>query len=643
MKSSVTQRQGGYLPIGSYALIGNCHTAALVGADGSVDFVCPSRFDAPAVFCRVLDAEKGGYLSITPDDEFSVTRRYLEGTAILETTFHTGDLTARVTDFLPVDQQEPNEQGQDVQTSHELLRLVEGVDGGGTLRLRFKPTFDFASTPSPCTVQGRSATVGEGTSQLRLDTGDIDLRAGDDGVVTGEIDVRPGEKHWIVLSHGTRDDPLRNESCDDLLRTTCRYWEQWSDSWTYDGPYKEHVLRSVITLKLLTYEPTGAIVAAPTTSLPEAIGGERNWDYRFTWLRDSALILYALMSVGHEGEATDFMRWLHRTISTDPTNLPQIMYTIEGGTELPEKQLDYLSGYRDSHPVRVGNGAADQVQLDIYGEVLLAADIHFGAGTSNPELLKEMWPTLSYMATLAADRWRNHGSGIWEVRGGPRDFLYGKLLCWAALDRAIHLATANDLDAPLEHWKQERETIHSTILEKAYNQKLKAFTQSFDSDVLDSSALIIPRIGFLPATDPRVQSTVRAVQEHLTSHGLVYRYRSNDGLSGGEGTFTLCTYWLVDALTLEGKVDEARALFESLLGYMNDVGLLSEEIDPRSGEMLGNFPQGFSHLALVQSAVNLAAAAKHGAEHDSHSMGERMQRGKHAAAEGHGKDGSTGG
>jgi GH15 family glucan-1,4-alpha-glucosidase len=638
MKKPVTQRTDGYLPISSYGLIGNCHTAALVGADGSVDFVCPERFDAPAVFCRLLDAEKGGFTSIAPTGEYSVERRYLEGTAVLETTFHRGDFTARLTDLLPIDKQEANEHGQDVQTSHELLRMVEGIEGEGELALRFKPTFDFASRDVRCTVNGGTATAGRGRSRVRLDCGDIGLHIGDDGVVEGTIQVQPGKKHWIVVSNGSRDDPLREETCSDLLRQTCDYWKQWSSSWSYDGPYKEHVLRSVITLKLLTYEPSGAVVAAPTTSLPEEIGGQRNWDYRFTWLRDSALILYALMSVGHEGEASDFMHWLHRTISADESSLPQIMYTIDGGTKLEEHLLDNLSGYCNSKPVRVGNGAATQTQLDIYGEVLLAADIHFCAGNSDEKMLHEMWPTLRHMANLAAERWRDHGAGIWEVRGGPRDFLYGKLFCWAALDRALHMADRFHLDAPIEEWKKEREAIRQAIHDRAYSDKLQAFTQSFDSDVLDSAALIIPRIGFLPATDPRVKSTVRAIRDHLTDNGLVYRYRSNDGLAGTEGTFTLCTYWLVDALALEGQLDEAHALFRKMLGYCNDLGLLSEEIDPRSGDLLGNFPQGFSHLALVQSAVNLSAAQKHGPEEESKSMGERARHGKQAAAEGHGSE-----
>jgi alpha,alpha-trehalase len=636
MKKPETQRTDGYLPIGSYGLIGNCHTAALVGADGSVDFVCPSRFDAPAVFCRLLDAERGGYFSVAPDGEYSVTRCYLDGTAVLETTFQCGDFTARVTDLLPVDKQEANEHGQDVQTSHELLRMVEGVEGEGTLTLRFKPTLDFACSDTPCTVHGRSAIAGSGQSRVRLDCSDAELRIGDDGVVEGTIEVKPGKKHWLVLSNGARDEPLRDETCTELLRRTCDYWEQWSSSWSYDGPYKDYVRRSVITLKLLTYEPSGAIVAAPTTSLPEEIGSARNWDYRYTWLRDSALILYALMSVGHEDEANDFMRWLHRTISADSSSLPQIMYTIDGGRKLSEHLLKDLSGYRNSKPVRVGNAAAEQTQLDIYGEVLLAADIHFCAGTHDGKMLHEMWPTLRYLANLAAERWCQQGAGIWEVRGGPRDFLYGKLLCWAALDRALHLASHYHLDAPVDNWKKEREAIRQAIFEKAYDEKLQAFTQAFNSNVLDSAALIIPRIGFLPATDPRVKSTVRAIQKHLTDNGLVYRYRSHDGLAGTEGTFTLCTFWLVDVLALEGKLDEAHALFKKLLGYCNDLGLLSEEIDPKSGAMLGNFPQGFSHLALVQSAVNLANAEKHGAEDRSKSMGERAKHGKQAAAEGHG-------
>jgi GH15 family glucan-1,4-alpha-glucosidase len=313
------------------------------------------------------------------------------------------------------------------------------------------------------------------------------------------------------------------------------------------------------------------------------------------------------------------------------------MYTIDGGKKMPERELENLSGYRGSRPVRVGNGAAMQTQLDIYGEVMMAADVHFLEGHRDDALLKKMWPTLTWIVNDAAEHWREKDAGIWEVRGGPRDFLYSKLLCWAALDRGLHLAQVRHLDAPTEHWQKERDAIRSAILKHAYNEKLGSFTQSFDSDTLDSSALIIPRIGFLPPIDPRVQSTVRRIQEDLTSNGLVYRYRSKDGLAGGEGTFTLCTYWLVDALALGGELDQAHDMFEHLLRYANDLGLLSEEIAPKSGDMLGNFPQGFSHLALVQSAVNLAKTAKHGAEHHAESMGQRVSRAKHAAANPHGR------
>lgn len=629
-------RTEGYLPISGYALIGNCHTAALVGIDGSIDFACPGQFDAPAIFCRVLDARRGGSFSIAPAGQFTAERRYRDGTAILETTFQADGFTARITDFMPIGGSDPGAQGKDVDTSHELIRLVEGIQGEGELDLRFHPTFGFAGETTETEVRGSAAVAGRGEGQVRLDTAGLELRRDADGAVTGRIPLRQGDRRWLVVSHGLQHDALRGERCDTLLRDTQQYWERWSSRCSYVGPYREQVLRSAITLKLLTYEPTGAVVAAPTTSLPEWIGGPRNWDYRYTWLRDSALILYALMSVGYEGEAADFMQWLHRTLGDDPTGAPQIMYTIDGGRKIEERELKHLSGYRDSSPVRIGNGAATQTQLDIYGEVMVAADIHFCAGDTDADALRAMWPTLRWIANGAAERWREQDEGIWEVRGGPRDFLYSKLLCWAALDRALDLATTHHLPAPLDRWRAERDAIRRAILEQGYDEKMHAFTQSFGSDVLDSSVLLIPRLGFLPATDQRVQGTIEAVRKNLTRNGLVYRYLTPDGLTGGEGTFTLCTYWLVDALALSGKLDEAHAMFERLLGYANDVGLMSEEIDPRDGAMLGNFPQGFSHLSMIQSAVNLATAEAHGAEDSPHSMAGRVRRGRGAASVGHG-------
>jgi len=647
-----SQPGSSYPPIADYALVGDCHTAALIARDGSVDWFCPGRFDGPAVFCRLLDADRGGYLQLAPAGEFSAQRRYRGRTNVLETTFSSGGGQIRMTDLMPVHRRTSQRRGYDVGTSQRLLRLVEGLSGEVELNLRFKPTFDYARRAADLSPSANEGAVAQaGTHYLTLACPGVTLEADGTGALQGRLRLRAGERRWIALTYAEDPDRAREAlapvDCDEHLARTIEYWEQWAAGCTYQGPYRAEVLRSALVLKLLTYEPTGAVVAAPTTSLPEAIGGERNWDYRYTWLRDASLILYGLMSIGFEDEAADFLHWLEHTTGSDPTQAPQIMYGIDGRRKLPEEELGHLAGYRGSRPVRLGNAAATQRQLDIYGEVLRAASLHYrragdarGEGQSteakgHQRPSSEAWALLRGMVERAGEHWQEPGSGIWEVRGGPQDFLYGKLMCWAALDCGIRLTEEHQLDAPLDHWRQTRQAIRRAILERGYDAKQGAFTQAFGSPALDASALAIPRIGFLPPTDARVRSTVERIRADLTQDGLVYRYRTHDGLAGGEGTFALCTFWLVDALALGGRLDQARELFEGVLRYANDVGLLSEEINPGSGELLGNFPQGFSHLALIGSAVNMAKAAKHGAEEQSETEAERTGRASQAAAEDH--------
>jgi GH15 family glucan-1,4-alpha-glucosidase len=633
----------GYSPIADYAIIGDCHTAALVSKSGSIDWYCPGRFDAPAVFCRLLDADKGGFLSVTPLGRHEARRRYVEHTNVLETVF-TCDQGAvvRLTDFMAIHRRASHRIGHDVGTSRQILRLVEGTESACGVQVRFKPTFDFARGETELRVaHDKGAVARQGAQWLALYCPKLEDVSVSNGIFGGRLELRPGERSWIVLSLASSEQAVHEAldpgvSIRDLERTI-EYWHSWTRCCDYKGHYRDAVERSALTLKLLTYEPTGAVVAAPTTSLPELIGGLRNWDYRYTWLRDASLMLYALSTLGYHEEATDFIGWLAQTINADPHTTPQIMYTLDGGRELPEMELGHLSGYRNSGPVRIGNAASDQHQLDIYGDVLSAA-YHFRHSiedddtvTPVPPALERMsrrnWQLLAGLVEEAADSWQQPDSGIWEVRGGARHYVYSKLMCWTALDRGIRLSQEQRLPAPIDRWTGVRDEIRKAILERGYNHEIGAFTQALDGYELDASVLAIPRVGFLPATDVRVQSTINRILEGLMRDGMIERYHADDGLPGSEGTFALCSFWMVDALAMGGRLDEARELFERLLSYTNDVGLLSEEIEASGPDrLLGNFPQGFSHMALIGSAVNLAQAAEFGAERQAKTEPERALR-----------------
>ncbi len=514
-----TDRIADYLPSGDYAIVGDCHTSALIARDGSIDWFCAERFDGPAVFCRLLDARKGGSFRIGPAGRFSVERRYKDATNVLETTFTTATGRARLTDLMPIYQRTLGERGYDVGTYHRILRLIEGLDGEVDLEISFKPTFGYALAETEIQRAPRGVVAHADGQFLTLACPSVELEPDGKGAMHGRLRVEQGERYWVVVS-STGDERAAREAlvpagCQEQLVDTIDYWEHWSAFCAYHGPYRSAVLRSALTLKLLTYEPTGALIAAPTTSLPEDIGGSRNWDYRYSWLRDSALTLYALMTVGYNDEAADFFHWLDRTAELDPSPVPQIMYRIDGRKDLHEVTLDHLAGYRGSRPVRIGNAAAEQHQLDIYGEVLRAAYLHYrhqgdrmpeGQTPSNRQHGKaptpEVWAMLRDLVRQATERWQELDSGIWEVRGGPKHFLHSKLMCWAALDRGILLASEHNLDAPLDHWRRTREEIRKTILTRGYNAEIGAFTQSFESTDLDASALAIPRIEFLPSSDP---------------------------------------------------------------------------------------------------------------------------------------------
>jgi alpha,alpha-trehalase len=613
---------GGYRPIGDYALIGDAHTAALVSRDGSIDWCCWPRFDSPAVFCRLLDARRGGWFRVGPIGRHSASRAYVDSTNVLTTTFETDSGRFRLTDFMPVERLTEGHRGEDIAAGCRVLRLVEGLAGEPEVEVAFRPTFDFALAETTVAPHEHGALAHAGKEALALCC-PAELKPDDAGALRGTLRVRPGERVWLSLVYtdaGPEALKVAPVNYDDELKRTLGYWREWGDACRYEGPYAELVRRSALTLKMLTYEPTGALVAAPTTSLPERVGGVRNWDYRYTWLRDSSLILYALQLLGYEEEATDFFGWLDRLCVTCRGKL-QIMYTIDGKSEVTERTLDHLEGYRGSRPVRVGNAAFEQKQLDIYGEVIDAVYLYHER--TNRPVRREWWDEVKFMADQTIEGWREPDYGIWEVRGGPRQFLYSKLMCWVALDRAVRLAEQAGMGGDARRWKKAREEVRRAILAEGYDERLGAFTQSLGEPHLDASALVIPLTGFLPARDPRVRSTVERVRERLTADGLVYRYLNEDGLPGDEATFALCSFWLVDNLSMQGRGDEARELFERIVGYANDLGLLAEEIDPATGELLGNYPQGFSHLALIRSALNISKCEAEGSEERPKSSAER--------------------
>jgi GH15 family glucan-1,4-alpha-glucosidase len=640
--------QAQYHPLSDYGVIGDCHTVALVAADGSIDWYCPGRFDAPAVFCRLLDSGRGGYLRVAPGEKFDTVQSYQGETNILETTFESRDGSVLLTDFMPLHRRTPTRRGYDVGTSQTIIRVIEGLSGRVELSVDFYPTFDYArARTSYEQISSFAMLAGGGGGFLSLSCSSaLDFHSTADGGMKARLAVEAGKRYWLVLSGAHNREQLAEapdpDHCRRQLEDTREYWQSWSSECTYNGPYRREVVRSSLVLKLLTYEPTGAVVAAPTTSLPEQLGGERNWDYRYTWLRDASLILYALTSVGYEHEAADFFEWLQETHQKDPSSSLQVLYGIDGGREMKETVLDHLAGYRHSRPVRIGNAAAGQLQLDIYGEILTAAHLYFKSGMgertgaenqSKQRLLHEDWPLLTALVNRSAERWEQPDNGIWEVRGGRRQTLYSKIMCWAAVDRGMRLAREYSLEAPLERWSRSRERIKTAILTRGYNRSVGAFVQNLDGSELDASALAIPRVGLLPPTDERIQSTIARISTELSSNGLLYRYRSADGLQGSEVTFALCTFWLVDCLALGGRLEEARELFDRVLSYGSPLGLFSEEIDPVSGELLGNFPQGFTHMALINSAVNLAKAARHGAEKEPETEFERAARGRSAASD----------
>ncbi|MCX4393184.1 glycoside hydrolase family 15 protein [Streptomyces sp. NBC_01767] len=586
--------------IEQYGLIGDMQTSAHVCDDGSIDWLCLPRFDSPAVFASLLGTQKHGSWQIAPAPPVGrsnagavAERRYCGDSLVLESVWRTPTGTARVLDFMPPRDGAP-----------QVIRIVEGVTGEVSMVSTLRPRPGYGSVSPWIHEVGGRMVAEAGADALWLDTSVQQVEK--DGVIVSAFSVAAGQSVAFVLSwrpsHAAAPDLPDPEAA---LAETLTFWQGWIQECTYDGPYREPVVRSLIALKAMTYGPSGGIVAAPTTSLPEKIGGGRNWDYRFTWLRDASTTLAALLGTGYRQEAQAWRRWLLRAVAGDPENL-QIMYGITAERDLRERELPWLPGYEGSAPVRVGNGAADQLQLDVYGEVIETLYLAHQSGVAHCADTAVLHQRL---IEHLAQRWQEPDEGIWEIRGARRHFVHSKVMAWVAIDRTIRLTEAGALDMDLAPLVKLRETIHREVCTQGFDPVRNTFTQSYGSQELDAATLLIPRVGFLPPEDPRVIGTVDAVRRELaTPDRLVRRYPTigdragMDGLKGDEGSFTLCSFWFVDALALTGRLDEAHALFERLLALRNDLGLLAEEYDPVQQRQLGNFPQAFSHMGLIQSA-----------------------------------------
>jgi GH15 family glucan-1,4-alpha-glucosidase len=591
-----------YLPIAEHGLIGDLHTVALVGSEGTIDWYCCPRFDSPSVFGSILDARRGGSYRISPECEVSTTRQlYFPDTNVLITRFLTGDGVGEVEDFMPVGQLRAGEHRQ------RLVRRVVAVRGAMPFALAVAPRFDYGRARHDVERHAHGVLFRSPVCALALETDTpLELRDGD---VHASFTLEAGESATFVLEHVPGDYEPHGHPADEmreLFEATVAYWRRWLSRSRYAGRWRETVHRSALTLKLLTYEPTGAIVAAPTASLPEQLGGERNWDYRYTWIRDAAFSLYALLRLGFTEEAGAFMDWLtHRFRDRrDSESGPlQIMYGIDGRSSLPEEVLD-LEGYRGSAPVRIGNRAANQLQLDIYGELIDSVYLYNKYGTP---IYHDAWEDLSRIVEWVCENWDQADEGIWETRAARRHFTYSRLMSWVAVERAVRIARQRGLPADIVRWMAVRDAIYHQVMERGWHPRRRAFVQHYDTDVLDASVLLMPLVKFIAPTDPRWLATLGAISSELVSDSLVYRYNteaSPDGLRGNEGTFSMCSFWYVEALARAGRLDEARLALEKMFTYANHLGLFAEEVGP-TGEQLGNFPQAFTHLALISAAVNL--------------------------------------
>jgi GH15 family glucan-1,4-alpha-glucosidase len=595
-----------YLPIAEHGLIGDLHSAALVGTDGTIDWYCCPRFDAPSVFGSILDRERGGHYVIAPDArEWTSKQLYFPDTNVLITRFFSPDGVGEVQDFMPI---APTSEGV---RRHRLVRRVLGVRGQMAFRVEFEPRFDYARERHEVELGDHGAMFRAASLTVALQ-GDAPLEPTEQGARARFV-LSPGESRAFVAESVDEDcEPRQYPPAEtrELFEHTVGYWRRWLSRSRYAGRWREMVHRSALTLKMLTYEPTGAIVAAPTASLPEQLGGPRNWDYRYTWIRDAAFSLYALLRLGFTEEAAAFMGWLQgRVRGCEPHDSGplQVMYGIDGRVELPEETLDHLEGYRGSAPVRIGNNAANQLQLDIYGALIDSVYLYNKYGTP---IYHEAWSDLSRVVEWVCGNWDRADEGIWETRGGRKHFTYSRLMSWVAVERAVRVARQRGLPADIVGWMATRDDIYRQIIERGYSDSRRAFVQHYDQDVLDASLLMMPLVKFIAPTDPLWLSTLDGIGDTLVSDSLVYRYDVNaspDGLAGDEGTFSICSFWYVEALARAGRVEDARLAYEKMLTYANHVGLYSEEIGP-TGQQLGNFPQAFTHLALISAAYNLDRA-----------------------------------
>ena len=590
-----------YKPLRDYGVIGDMRTAALVGRDGSVDWCCFPRFDSASVFARLLDDDGGGHWSVAPAGPSESRQSYEPGTNVLATRFETDGGRLHVVDFMPA-----LEWNRQLSSHHEIHRMLEVEEGTVPVEVVFRPRFDYARRFPRFSRRRHGVLASDGHREVLTVSGapgDAWEIREEDGEARVRLELRSGERRFLVLRYD--DDevwPVGRYRSSVKLASTRRFWSDWGSDLRYEGEYPDLVERSALTLKLLFYAPSGAVVAAPTTSLPEVLGGSRNWDYRYSWLRDSTYALFALYALGKFEELDRYMVYLKKVARREADHL-QIMFGVGGEREMPEEELDHLEGYRGSRPVRVGNAAVDQFQLDVYGEVLDSVHIW----RKKHEMTEGMWELSRRLARDVCERWRTPDQGVWEVRGPARHFVFSKVMAWVALDRAVRIADDLGLDGEVDRWREERDAIHEEVLEEGWSDDVGAFVQHYGSDRMDASNLVMPLVRFLPADDPRVLATVdRVVDELAHPSGLLYRHRAEDHLEGEEGVFWVNSFQLAQVLALAGEQERAVEVFERAIEHLGPLGLAAEELDPDSGEMLGNYPQAFTHIGLINAAHVIA-------------------------------------